>query len=150
VADELLGWFDSVPEIVVQRTEVEPLADVWHAMFRFGLRGLTPQCVVEQHWYCTVDDGQVTGLRLICSGYRPVAAEPSPARTIDALGDGCATLTPRIAAALRDLAHGEVLSVLTDDPAAADDLGAWSRLTGHAIVATTAEPHGVRFYLRHA
>src|SRR5262245_11471083 len=56
VADELLGWFDSVPEIVVQRTEVEPLADVWHAMFRFGLRGLTPPCVVEQHWYCTVDD----------------------------------------------------------------------------------------------
>jgi TusA-related sulfurtransferase len=156
VADELLGWFDDVPEIVVQRAQAQPLADLWHAEFRFGLRGLTPEQVVEQHWYCTVEDGRVTALRLICSGFRPLPSAvtagsgPRPARVMDALGDGCATLTPRIAAALRDLAQGEVLSVLTDDPAAADDLAAWSRLTGHEIVTTIAEPNGLRFYLRHA
>jgi tRNA 2-thiouridine synthesizing protein A len=155
VADELLSWFGEVPEIVVLHTDVEPLADIWHARFRWTLHGLNPERVVEQHWYCAVDDGRVTAIRLVCSGFRPAAsaplpAEARPARTIDALGEGCATLTPRIAAALRDLAQGEVLSVLADDPAAADDLGAWSRLTGHEIVATAAEPSGVRFYLRHA
>jgi TusA-related sulfurtransferase len=158
VADEMLGWFDEVPDIVVQTAHVEPLADVWHAMFRFALLGLRPERVVEQHWYCRVDDGAVTGIRLLCSGFRPVSnpvsspvsSDLQPARTIDALGDGCATLTPRIAAALHDLSRGEVLSVLTDDPAATDDLGAWSRLTGHEIITTTAEPHGLRFYLRHA
>ena len=149
VADEMLGWFDDVPEIAVEQARAEPLADLWHAEFRFGLRGLTPGRVVEQHWYCTVADGAVTGIRLLCSGFRPVSPEPVPARVMDALGDGCATLTPRIAAALRELAQGEVLSVLTDDPASTDDLAAWSRLTGHEIVATTPEPNGVRFYLRH-
>ena len=150
VADELLGWFAEVPEIVVQHAHVEPLADLWHAEFRFGLLGLDPERVVEQHAYCTVADQAVTAIRLVCSGFRPVSTDPRPARVIDALGDGCATLTPRIAATMRGLASGEVLSVLTDDPAASDDLGAWSRLTGHVIISTAAEPNGVRFCLRHA
>jgi TusA-related sulfurtransferase len=150
VADEMLGWFEEVPEIVVRHCEVERVADVWHAGFQFGLLGLAPEHVVEQHAYCTVADGTVTTIRLLCSGFRPVQVEPRPDRVVDGLGDGCATLTPRVAAAMRELASGQVLAVLTDDPAAPDDLGAWSRLTGHDIIATAAEPYATRFYLRHA
>jgi len=43
-----------------------------------------------------------------------------------------------------------VLSVLTDDPTAPQDIAAWSRLTGHALVARVAEAGGTRFFLRHA
>ena len=68
---------------------------------------------------------------------------------IDALGDGCATLTPRVAAAMRQLDSGQVLAVLSDDPAAAEGIAAWSRLTGHAVVAAAPEGAGTRFYLRH-
>jgi TusA-related sulfurtransferase len=150
VADEMLGWFEDVPEIVVRHCQVDRVGDVWHAGFQFGLLGLTPEHVVEQHAYCVVADGTVTTIRVLCSGFRPVDVEPRPDRVVDGLGDGCATLTPRIAAAMRELATGDVLAVLTDDPAAPDDLGAWSRLTGHDIVATAGEPHGTRFYLRHA
>jgi TusA-related sulfurtransferase len=145
VADEMLSWFSDAPEIVVREVGVDLVGDAWHASFQFDLPGLEPDRVVEQHLYCTVDDAAISGIRLLCSGFRPVADH-----AIEALGDGCATLTPRIAATMRELASGDVLAVLTDDPSAAADLGAWSRLTGHEIVATTAEPHGVRFYLRHA
>jgi TusA-related sulfurtransferase len=150
VADEMLGWFSDVPEIVVRHCVVDQVGGLWHTGFQFGLLGLTPEHVVEQHAYCVVADNRVTTIRVLCSGFRPVEVEPRPDGVVDGLGDGCATLTPRIAAAMRELATGQVLAVLTDDPAASDDLGAWSRLTGHDIVATAAEPHGTRFYLRHS
>lgn len=157
VADEMLGWFSDVPEIVPLRTDVDTVGDRWRASFRFALRGGSIERVVEQHWYCDVADGKITGLRLTCSGFRPVtdgsttpAATESPVadQRIDALGDSCATLTPRIAAAIRQMAAGEVLGVLTDDPTAADDIAAWTGLTGHRVVATRAEAGGTRFFVR--
>jgi TusA-related sulfurtransferase len=148
VAEEMLGWFAEVPEIVPLSRSVDTVAGLWHLAYRFALRGTGPEEVVEQHAYCTVPDGTITAIRLVCSGFRPVA--PEAARRLDALGEGCATLTPRIAAALRGMAPGEVLAVLADDPAAREGLAAWSRLTGHGLVATADEPAGIRYYLRHA
>ncbi|HKE63538.1 MAG TPA: sulfurtransferase TusA family protein [Micromonosporaceae bacterium] len=167
VADEMLGWFSDVPEIAPLRTDVDTVGDRWRASFRFALRGGSIERVVEQHWYCDVADGKITNLRLTCSGFRPVtdgsttpAATESPVadqrladspvadQRIDALGDSCATLTPRIAAAIRQMAAGEVLGVLTDDPTAADDIAAWTRLTGHHVVASQAEGGGTRFFVR--
>lgn len=151
VAGEMLGWFEEVAEIAVVDTRVEPIGDIWHAGFRFALRGAEPEEVVEQHAFCAVADGSITVIRLACSGFRPAhvpAAPPAVARYIDALGDGCATLTPRIATALRELDAGEVLAVLTDDRSAPEGLASWSRLTGHAIVTTTDEGVGTRYYFR--
>jgi TusA-related sulfurtransferase len=141
---EMLGWLAEVPEVVPVETRVDLVGDVWHAGYRFLLRGLDPQRIVEQHAYCTVEGGRITGIRVICSGFRPA---PTPAVTdLDALGDSCATLTPRIAAGLRTMAPGDLLAVLTDDPSAPEGIAAWSRLTGHPLVAT----RGNRFYLRHS
>jgi tRNA 2-thiouridine synthesizing protein A len=161
VAEEMLGWFAEVPEIAPVRTGVDTVGDVWHAALRLSLRGIAPERVVEQHAYCAVEGGVVAAIRLICSGSRPVDASPAvpsavppsavplSAAAIDALGEGCATLTPRIAAALRGMAPGEVLAVLADDPSAPEGIAAWSRLTGHQVVATAAEDAGTRIYLRH-
>jgi TusA-related sulfurtransferase len=142
VAAELVGWFDGIAEVSVLRTTVEPVGDVWHVGYRLGL---TAGLVTEQHIYLTLRDGAIDGMRLLCSGFRPAAGEHG---RIDALGVGCAGLTPRIAAAMRALRPGEVLSVLTDDPSAPADIAAWSRLTGHPIVDTAAEAGGTRYYLR--
>jgi TusA-related sulfurtransferase len=144
IADVMLDWFDDAPEIVTVHTGVEAVGDVLHGWFRFDLGGMDVPRVVEQHAYCTVSGGRIEALRLICSGFRPAADD-----RIDALGDGCATLTPRIAAAMRQLDSGQVLAVLSDDPAAAEGIAAWSRLTGHAVVAAAPEGAGTRFYLRH-
>jgi TusA-related sulfurtransferase len=75
--------------------------------------------------------------------------QPQANAVLEALGDTCATLTPRVQAALRALESGQVLEVQTDDPAAREGVPAWSRLTGHPLVATVEEgAERTRFYLQ--
>ncbi len=145
VAAELLDWFEEVSEIVPVRTQIDRVGDVWHAGYQFSLLGLDVERVTEQHAYCAIEGGLITRVALLCSGFRPVHAG---GQRLDALGEGCATLTPRISATMRSLASGEILAVLTDDPSAGDDLAAWSRLTGHQIVGNAAEDAGTRYYIR--
>ena len=179
VVDEMLGWFDDVPSVVVVATTIDTVGDLVRATYRFALRGLAVEQVVEQSAFVAVADGRITLFRLVCSGFRP-AFEPGPpppdatvrddsrvhdhpdhdaptkvaappvVRRLDALGQGCATLTPLIAGALRELGTGDVIEVVTDDPAARDGIAAWSRLTGHAVVATADGESGLHVYLRHA
>ena len=139
VATMMLGWVEDVPKLDAGATRVEPVGDTWHAGYRFTNLGV----VMEQHAYCTVADDKITRIRLVCSGTRPDGAQ-----MLDAIGDGCATLTPKIAAELKTVEPGGVLGVLTDDPGAADGIAAWSRLTGHGIVAVATEANGKRYYLR--
>lgn len=139
VAKTMLGWVEDVPTVDPDATHVEPIGDTWHAGYRFTNAGV----VMEQHAYCTVIGDRITRIRLVCSGTRPDGAQ-----MLDALGDGCATLTPKIAAELKTIEPGGVLGVLTDDPGAAEGLGAWSRLTGHGIVAVASEANGKRYYVR--
>jgi tRNA 2-thiouridine synthesizing protein A len=42
---------------------------------------------------------------------------------------------------INDVAVGEVLAILADDPAAATDIPAWCRMRGHEYLGT-AGPHG--------
>jgi TusA-related sulfurtransferase len=58
-------------------------------------------------------------------------------------------LTPLIATRMRELASGQVLEIVSDDPTARSGLAAWSRLTGHPIVAIVDdEPGRTRYYLQ--
>jgi TusA-related sulfurtransferase/ketosteroid isomerase-like protein len=146
VADRMLAWYRDSTGIVRVHDVVDTVGDVWHAGWRFTLREAGTAYTVEQHAYCRVTDGLIGSIRLICSGFRPVGAVAHRAdRTLDSLGEGCATLTPRIAAAMRDLAPGQVLSVRTDDPAAPEGIAAWSRLTGHEVIGADAPV----FLIRH-
>jgi tRNA 2-thiouridine synthesizing protein A len=68
---------------------------------------------------------------------------------MDLVGQACATLTPLIASRMRELASGQVLEVVSDDPTARSGLAAWARLTGNPIVAIVEEgPGRTRYYLR--
>lgn len=147
VAEQMLGWYRDATEVTRVHGLVDRVGDVWHAGWRFTLREQGADLVVEQHAYCTVTGGLIGSIRMICSGFRP--ARIGVDVTLEALGQGCATLTPLIAGAMRGLAPGQVLAVLSDDPAASDGVAAWSRLTGHQVVDTTAAPGGTRFLLRH-
>jgi len=70
---------------------------------------------------------------------------------IDANGRTFASgLLLEMIAALHGTSPGDLFAVASSDPASlAADLDAWSRLTGHAIVATTHENGGTRWVLRH-
>ncbi len=148
----MVGWFADATDIARVHSAVDIVGDVWHAAYRFRLREADADLVVEQHAYCTIGDGLITSIRVMCSGFRPVAGAVSDAADVrlDALGEGCATLTPRIAAAMRAMESGQVLAVLADDPAAPDGIAAWSRMTGHQVVGASAESGGTCFFLRHS
>ena len=68
---------------------------------------------------------------------------------MDLVGQACATLTPIIAARMRELPSGQVMEVISDDPTARSGLASWSRLTGNLLVAVVEEDAGrTRYYLR--
>jgi tRNA 2-thiouridine synthesizing protein A len=74
---------------------------------------------------------------------------PKPVEILDASGNACAELTPLLKERLAPLPSGAVLEVHSDDPAARAGMPAWSRLTGHALLATIEEPEGrTRFLVR--
>jgi tRNA 2-thiouridine synthesizing protein A len=57
-----------------------------------------------------------------------------PSLVWDAGDMGCGELIVLLRARILTLAPGQVLRVLARDPGAPEDLPAWSRLTGHALV----------------
>jgi tRNA 2-thiouridine synthesizing protein A len=59
---------------------------------------------------------------------------PEPDATWDAGDLGCGELLIELRARLKELPAGAVLWLLARDPGAPEDLPAWSRLSGHAIV----------------
>jgi TusA-related sulfurtransferase len=73
----------------------------------------------------------------------------APDEFLDASGEACGTVTPAIKQSLSTLQPGQVLEVLTHDPATRVGVPAWCRLTGHALVETLAESGpGTRFWIR--
>lgn len=78
------------------------------------------------------------------------AALPQVISVLDGAGNVCADLTPKIKKAIIGLEAGEVLEVIADDPVAREGVPAWSRLTGHELVATVeVDERTTRFFLRH-
>jgi tRNA 2-thiouridine synthesizing protein A len=59
---------------------------------------------------------------------------------VDCLGQRCPLPVIALAKHLPEVAVGEVVRVLTDDPAAANDIPAWCRLRGQEF-AGSPEPH---------
>lgn len=61
---------------------------------------------------------------------------PTADEFLDAAGEACGTVTPLIKQTLSALQPGQVLEVLTHDPATRTGVPAWCRLTGHVLVET--------------
>lgn len=66
---------------------------------------------------------------------RPGLEPPAPASEWDAGDMSCGDLVLQLRRRLRDLQPGQVLKLRATDAGAAEDLPAWSRLTGHRLVA---------------
>ena len=57
--------------------------------------------------------------------------------TLDAGAANCGRLIVLVGDALAQLAPGQTLGVLTDDPSSQVDLAAWRRMTGHRLRSIT-------------
>jgi TusA-related sulfurtransferase len=89
----------------------------------------------------------------VANTIRHAAAEPNhrhlPDQFLDAAGEACGTVTPVIKHSLSALQPGQVLEVLTHDPATRAGVPAWCRLTGHLLVDTRVEDEQrTRFRIR--
>lgn len=74
----LQKWFGDADELILQSSEVERMRDRVHITYR--IREHEDQWyLVEQHAYCTIVDGLIQKIDLLCSGFRPEAAPEQPA-----------------------------------------------------------------------
>ena len=67
----------------------------------------------------------------------------NPDRKIDCTGLFCPMPIVKTREAIRELAVGQVLEMLSDDPASEADLKSWTGRTGHQLV--SVERHGTLF-----
>jgi tRNA 2-thiouridine synthesizing protein A len=68
--------------------------------------------------------------------------------TVDLGLAGCGDLTPLIRGRLRELQSGQVLEVISEEPAAHEGIPAWSRMTGNELIGTVRETSRSRFFIR--
>jgi tRNA 2-thiouridine synthesizing protein A len=88
-------------------------------------------------------------------GPAPAAGTPDgpggpggPALTLDALGKKCPVPIIMLADRIRDVAIGQVIEVLADDPAAKTDLPAWCALKSQEFLRAADRPAGWSFLVR--
>ena len=71
-----------------------------------------------------------------------------PSLTLDALGKKCPIPIIMLAERVRDVAVGQTIEVLADDPAAKTDVPAWCLLKSHEFVGAVDLPAGWSFRVR--
>jgi TusA-related sulfurtransferase len=148
-------WFGECTNIQVEGSRVERVGERLGIFYRFHLQEHDEWFDIEQQLYCTLKDGRVEQLHLLCSGFQPSEMNAEATRVVasrsheqdyapDGLlefytgvtntGSTCAVLTPAIRAKLREMQSGQILEVRVDDPSARNDIEAWSRLSGNTLL----------------
>lgn len=70
------------------------------------------------------------------------------ALTLDMIGYFCPEPVIRTNEAIEEVAVGECLEVLADDPSSRSDITSWAKRTGHELVAVDEEDGSLRFIIR--
>ncbi len=69
-----------------------------------------------------------------------MAESVTATKTLDTKGMLCPKPVIETSKAVKQIAIGQVLEVLATDPASKPDLEAWSKMTGHKLLAFAEEP----------
>ena len=72
----------------------------------------------------------------------------APDKTLDCLGLFCPMPILKVREALRSMRAGEVLEMLSDDPASDADMRTWSTRSGQALIAVERDGAVFRFLVR--
>ncbi len=68
-------WFGDSTELHLLDSRSEQVGDRLHISYRFAGVEEGDAYVVEQQLYCLVGDGKISRVDLLCSGFRPRAAD---------------------------------------------------------------------------
>ena len=151
-------WFGAADRLELLGGGVEPVAQRQHLYWRLRVHEPGRRRLIEQQAFATVRDDRILALDVVCSGFQPEEPlaglqPPQPIAPLSAAAvlqggeANCATLTPLVRAALRELASGQVLEVVTTDPSAEADIASWSRLTGNPLLGARTEGAHRHFYV---
>jgi hypothetical protein len=71
-AAKFSSWFADAEEFELIRSGSDTVADRLHVFYRLRVRKPGDQRkIVEQHLLCALDEGRITALDLVCTGFRP-------------------------------------------------------------------------------
>jgi hypothetical protein len=74
ISGVLRQWFEESDEIeALERLETGAVADRERVGYRFSVRNPDGHFLVEQQAYLSERDGRIVWMRVLCSGFRPVA-----------------------------------------------------------------------------
>jgi SnoaL-like domain len=73
-------WFGGSEGLELVRTGSDEIGDRLHVFYRLRVkRPGDSWTVIEQHLFCALDEGRITALDLVCSGFRP---DPRPSSSL--------------------------------------------------------------------
>lgn len=73
VGDVLQTWFDDSDQIeALEKLETDAFADRERVGYRLRINNPEGHFLVEQQLYLSSDNGRITWMRSLCSGFRPV------------------------------------------------------------------------------
>ena len=74
-AARFASWFGESNGLELVHSGSDEVGDRLHVFYRLRVkRPGDPWKVIEQHLFCALDEGRITALDLVCSGFRPDAA----------------------------------------------------------------------------
>jgi hypothetical protein len=74
-AAKFASWFGESNELELVHSGSDEVGDRLHVFYRLRVkRPGDPWKVIEQHLFCALDEGRITALDLVCSGFRPESA----------------------------------------------------------------------------
>jgi len=74
----------------------------------------------------------------------------TPVKRLDCLGLFCPMPIVKTREAVREIAVGETLEMLSDDPASEADMRSWSQRSGHELLEVSRDGAVYRFLVRKA
>ena len=140
----IASWFADADPIEIETANSNEIVGRMVLTYRFRVRRTGGWHLIEQHLMLDVSDGRISGIDLLCSGFRPITDDdPSQIHQFDAGDLGCADgLAGEFRRQMQLIAVGDVLEVTARDPAAKEDLPSLARLMGHNVRSIEASGDG--------
>ena len=139
----LRTWFAGADSMELLGSDTATVADRTYLRYRFRVHQAGRVTLIEQHGYADVADGRIADLSLLCSGFRPEDQVADRVHHYDAGDLGCGDGLPReFRGQILSIPVGDVLRVVTRDPAARADLPSLARLMGHRVGTISEAPDG--------
>lgn len=147
VTGRLKWWFGAGDEVRPVHTDARPVEDRMELSYGFHILnavggGKPGWHAIEQRAFCDIGTA-IERLDVVCSGFRPIVEASGQLHRFDAGDMGCGDGLPReFRRWVRSIPVGDVMEVVTKDPAAKEDLPSLARLMGNTVTAIEALDDG--------